>query len=344
MTDRKDFDTIMHEITSGLTGDDRKDIEYLNGQIEKYKEHELKQEIIRACARLIYQRLPEDKKDEFARILRNQTSGTEAALEEVRFNIYKKDYERALQIIEALAEKVESMNAFQDDQVSEYHVFNEWFEEVLYRFREKPAKDLRQAQIPFTSIYGLYGSLLVEMKRYTEAREVLKKGLKWNPISFDLTSEYIETFKMTGDLEEFYILSRDAFKIAFHPNDVARCYRNIGFYFVERELYQEAIGCFLMSMEFQKDSKEAQSELYYISTKTNGKVKEPTLKQMQKIAAKYGFPMGADDDILGLAVTYGRHFMERNDPESARYFLTIAYDLTSNEQLGEMIHKLPAGE
>lgn len=51
--------------------------------------------------------------------------------------------------------------------------------------------------------------------------------------------------------------------------------------------------------------------------------------------------MGADDDILGLSVSYGRHFLEQNAPDAARYFLSIAYDLTDNEEIGKMLESLP---
>ena len=36
-----DFEKIMQEITSGLTGDGEKDIQYLMEQCEKYKDHEI---------------------------------------------------------------------------------------------------------------------------------------------------------------------------------------------------------------------------------------------------------------------------------------------------------------
>lgn len=230
MADNKDFDSIMREITGGLSGDPQKDMAYLEEQMQNYKEHELSKEIIRACGRLIYELIPDDKKEELAKAINNDASGTEAALEEVRFNIYKKDFDKALRIMEALVTKVEELNAFQDDQVSEYHVFDEFFEEVLYQYRAKPDKDIRRAQIPYTEIYMLYGSLLVELKRIPEAQEALRKGLRWNPVSFRITSEYIETYKMTGELEQFFNLTKEAFKIAFRSVDVARCYRNLGFY------------------------------------------------------------------------------------------------------------------
>lgn len=340
MADKKDFDSIIREITGELTGDFKIDIAYLRDQMEKYKDHEMGKEIVRACGRLMYELIPDDDKESFQKVINNTATGTEATLEEVRFNIYKKDFGKALQIIEALVIKVEDMNAFEDDQVSEYHVFDEFFEEILYKYRAKPEKDVRWAQIPYTDIYMLYGSLLFELERIPAAQEALRKGLRWNPVSFRITAEYIETYKVTGDLEQFFSLTRDAFKIAFRSADVARCYRNLGFYFVEKEMWSEAIACYLLSMPYDSESKNAQSELYYINVNTDGQVSEPTMDQIKEYGEEYGFPVGADEDIIGLSFFYGKHFLEQNEPDIARYLLSIAYDLTDDDEIAEMINKI----
>ena len=61
-----DYQEIMRDIASGLTGENEKDIQYLMEQMEKYKDHELGKEIIRACGRLISGMLPKEKVNEFA--------------------------------------------------------------------------------------------------------------------------------------------------------------------------------------------------------------------------------------------------------------------------------------
>ena len=276
MADNKDFDSIMHKITRGLSGDSMTDNAYLKEQVEEYKDHELGKEIVRVCARFMYELFPDDKKKELERVINNDSSGTEATLEEVRFSIYKKDFNKALQIMEAFVTKVEALNAYEDDPISDYHDFEEWFEEILYQHRSKSEKNLLHAQIPYREMYLLYGSLLVELNRIPEAQEALKKGLRWDPICFRMMSEYIETYKMSGDLEQFYILTKEAFKIAFRSTDLARCYRNLGYYFVEKKLWSEAISCNLLSLEYDNEAKAAQSELYYINSATDAKIPDPS--------------------------------------------------------------------
>lgn len=336
----EDFDDIMHEITSGLTGDNQKDIQYLNQKMQEYKEHPLAKEILRACGRLLFEILPDEDKKELEKMIDNDSMGLEAELDEIRFNIYKKDFQKALKLCQLLVDKVESMNMFQDDQVSEYHTFNELFEVMLYVYLFQPKKDLRPSPIPFSTIYGLYGSLLVELQQLDEARAVLQKGLRWNPVDFSLTSEYIETFKMRGELETFFTKTLKAFKIAFRPADVARCFRNLGYYFVERELYQEAVAAYLLSTHFEKN-KMVQSELYYIGQKTGEPVANPTYEEMKIIAEKYHFPLTANQDILGIAYSYGKQAFEDREIEQARYCFTILYKLTDDEKIKALLDQLP---
>lgn len=338
MNDTRTFHQIMDDITSKLTGDPKKDIPYLNQQSELYKDHEYAKEILRACGRLIYEVMPEDKKEEVKQILKNHTFSIDSTLDEVQFNISKKDYDKALKIMEDLVNEIEQDKPYTDDEASEYHVFYEYFEEFLYLFLKEPKKDVRPATIDFPKIYFIYGSLLVELKRYERAKIALRKGLKWNPVNFDLFSEYCEIFKMTGDMNQFFKLTLEAFKIAFKPKDLARCYRNMGYYFTEKKLYKEAIGCYLMSLKYDNSSKNAQSELFYISSLSD--VNKPTMEELEEIASTYGFPIGPDKDVLGLSYTYGIHFKEQGEKKGAKYCLSIFYDLTEAPEVKELIDSL----
>lgn len=148
---------------------------------------------------------------------------------------------------------------------------------------------------------------------------------------------------MSGELGTFFKLTKEAFKLAFRSDDLARCYRNLGYYFVEKELWSEAIACYLLSLQYENDSRQAQSELYYINSITNGEVAEPSLEEVMEYGIRYGFPIGADDDIVGLSLSYGKEFLDQNEPDAARYFLSIAYDLTGREEIAEMMGRIPVG-
>lgn len=339
MSNNKDFDVIMREITQGLTGDSEADFKYLKEQCEKYRNHEMGKEIIRACSRKMFELLSDDKKAELSNIINKDQDGINATLEEVRFNVYKQDYDKALSIIEALVNKIEESNMFQDDAVSEYRAFEDLFEEILYVHGAKPTKDVRHAQHPYSEIYLLYGSILFELKRYEDAQTALKKGLHWNPVSFRLATEYTETFKQTGDIEKFYELSKEAFRIAYHSKDLARCYRNLGYYYIEKEAWEAAFSCYLLSLQYERESKQAASELYYISQKADH-FTEPSFADVQKYAKEYGIPLGPDKDVVGLAFAYGNRFLKDHRYDVAVYFFSIVYDLTDDDEIKKIIEDI----
>lgn len=338
------YDEIMRKITGGLTGDADKDRVYLKAQMEKYKEHELATEIIRACGRLFYELIPDDKKNELGQVIDNDRNGIHAVLDEVRFNIYKKEYSKALDLMSNLVEKMEQSPMYQSDSVTEYFTFETPFEFFMCAQKLKTGKEIKWIEYPYAEIYLQYGSLLIDLKRYEEANQMLEKALQWNPMSAKIGYEYAETFKIMGMLDKYIEITRKAFSVAYTKEEVARGYRNFGYYLIEQEKYQAAIGCYLLSLQYDRESKNAQSELYYIHQKTNGKVKQPTIDELESIAEREDFPMGVNRDVLGIAVSYGKHFLEEGQTEGARAMFEIVYDLTDDKAIKELLDSLASEE
>ena len=58
------------------------------------------------------QMIPEDKREELNRLMRNHETGTRATLEEAKFNIYQKNYDKALRIIEGVIQSQNDLGFF----------------------------------------------------------------------------------------------------------------------------------------------------------------------------------------------------------------------------------------
>ena len=124
------YDEIIEKIRSGLTGDVKADIKYLNEQAELYKNHELSQEILRGCGRLIASIIPEDAKEEINKLVHKEEITVESILDEMHYAVYKKDFKRAIQLVEPLVQKADENPMFKDDTLSAYFDFREFFEEA----------------------------------------------------------------------------------------------------------------------------------------------------------------------------------------------------------------------
>lgn len=118
MAENNTFEAIMREISQGLTGNPEADMKYLQEQGDKYKDHEYGKEILRACGRMMYELIPDEKKAELNKILEKDNKGIDAALEEIRFNIYKKDYDKVLKLMESTVEEHEKSKMYVDDAMS----------------------------------------------------------------------------------------------------------------------------------------------------------------------------------------------------------------------------------
>jgi len=210
------FEEIVEEIKSGMSGDAEKDIVYLQAKMEEYKDHEMATELLRACGRMFAEVIPEDKKEELVRALKDDRSDIYVDLEKSRIHVRENEIDAALKISAELVEKAEQHPLFANDAVSEYYTFKEFFEEVLYIYYHRPSKKVRKADYPFADIYLQHGSNLVENGQYVEAREVLEKARRWAPTNCNILFEYIETFKATGEREEFARLTKETHKYAFH--------------------------------------------------------------------------------------------------------------------------------
>ncbi len=88
MNKDKEFDKIMSEINSGLTGEPEKDLAFLNDQTNKYKDHKYGKEILRACGRLMYDVMPDDVRKKLEKL----TNDYSARIDDSRTIHFKKRF------------------------------------------------------------------------------------------------------------------------------------------------------------------------------------------------------------------------------------------------------------
>lgn len=282
---------------------------------------------------------PDAVKREFDRLLRQDKEFIKATIEEAHVAMYQKDYQKAIGLMRPLVKTADENTGFQNSAAVEYYDFRELMEELLYRQQNKPKGEIRKADFPFTNIYLSYGSMLLDVGRLEEANEVLGKALRWNPVNMIVRSAYMETLKRLGRIEEYGRMCTESFQYAFRGLDLARCYRNLGYYLAEKEHYHEALGVFMLSRQFDPENKNTLSEIEYIKNNA-GELKEPTAEEMKEYAAEYGFPIGAHEEVLGIAFAYGKHFAGSRSKKAAKYCFQIVYDLTGDGETKELMERL----
>lgn len=329
------FESIMESIKAGLTGDSQKDIQYLQDQIAFHRNHDNGLEIAKACGRMIYDLLPEELKSRMQEAMDRDNESWNQVIEEADEDIRNQDYEKALKVLEPVVNDLVRSEQFyyQNDSQTEYYNFHELFEELLYRELSHSELDFKPVPVPYSTLYNKYGSLLFEFGRYGDASDILEKGLRWNPVDISMMLEYAECHKASNNLERFYQITMGAFDIAFTPAALGRCYRNLGYFYAEKEKWDVAASCIFMSMQYDADSEIAQGELAYIEQTSGRPLPEQSFQQFQQFSTQYNLPMGASELVLSVAYSYGHYFLRNGRNDIARYLFAIFYNLTYNEDV-----------
>lgn len=332
-----EYSEIIDEIKSQLTGNDEEDRKYLQEQMEKYKEHKLAKEIIKECARMLFDLLPINTQTRLSDAIEDEKEKTAEKIKKIRKCVAERKLDDAMEQCINLIDEVESTHFFNEDEVSEYYSFDNLFKRILFEHYHKTQKEIRESGIPYDEIYYIYGNILFELKRYDEAKVYLEKALKWNPTSSVIAFEYIELFKVKKDYETFFKLTKDHFKYAFQRKDLARCFRNYGYYFIEKQDYIPAITCYLFS-ELYDQNDIAENQIKYIKSKDE--TADVDVELIEKYAEKYGFETRASKETIYMAYAWAKKAIEEERKDFAIYFLSIVDDLIDDEEVKETLKKL----
>ena len=327
-------------VRCNLTGDHEQDLAFLKEQREIIRDRENARQLRSACECLGYRTLSEETGT-------GQFKGTTAGkpeyvqiLEDVRAQTSRGEYGKALSQMQPVMEAMESSAQCREYEVQGYHSFHTFLEKALYMDTHRSEKTLRCTPAPYDTICLQYAALLMALDRPGDARTVLKKALKWNPVSADIALSYVETFRIQEDYEHFLKLTIPVFRFAFRPYQVARCFRNLGDAFLEKEAWQAAMGCYTLSMKYEDAPVLAMTSVFYIREIT-GAFPECTQEDMKQIAGLYHFPEDVHPKVLKLLCDCASHALDRKKYDHARYFLEAVYALTKIEKVREFVDTLP---
>ena len=85
----------------------------------------------------------------------------------------------------------------------------------------------------------------------------------------------------------------------------------------------------------------AQSELWFIQQKAGDDFSMPSNEEIVDVVKQYNIPLGADRDVVGIAIGIGEDSEKDGQIAAAKYFYDIAYDLTGIDEIKERLDALP---
>ena len=122
----------------------------------------------------------------------------------------------------------------------------------------------------------------------------------------------------------------DALKFAYKNEDIARAYRNFGFFYVEENQLDVAAAFYDFSLNFDFN-KNALRELEYL--KSRGIDTEIDDAKIREVIESKNIQLGANPFILDTLKFISIGLERKRYYRSALYFYRILYDLTKDNQV-----------
>ena len=249
---------------------------------------------------------------------------------EVKKMIQNKEYIRAEETLLSLINASTVKNI--EEESNTHYSFNNYIEDILFWNIYRPEKKNIYPDINYSQVYYYLGFINIDLKNYGKALDYLQKGLQWNPVDVSLMFEIAAIYRMTGDIERFKAQIEKAHPYIYESSYMAKYYRELGWYYVEKRVYDLANALYTQSIGYL-DTKGAREELMFIAKQENRGFRFSTKEETKKLFADYNIWSGFNTNIVNLIYgEYNRLQAMKPQPAVLRYLSQRLYDITLDKK------------
>ena len=249
---------------------------------------------------------------------------------DVRNDINNRNYEIAISKLENMLK--ESNVKEVEDEKNTYYTFGNYAEEAIFNYIYKSKKQNIYPEQNISEIYYYLGFINIDLKNYDLAVEYLDKALKWNPINISAMFEKATVFRMKGNLDRNRAEIEKTFIFIYNSSYLAKFYRELGWYYVERKIYDLGNALYTYSNYFYKTN-NAENELKYIAQQENRDVRYTPITEINQYLKDYNIPINFNRSIVNCIFDELQKVKNNNEKRSsARYYSNLMYDMTLRKE------------
>lgn len=271
-------------------------------------------------------------------------------LDAVRANLKDRDAEKVpppeeemkevLSGMQQLAEWVEATGEVPSPENYDYQCE---MEPLVYTFRFAKGKYVkhRHPDFPYVFFYDTWALLLMISKQYDKARNIMQKGLAWDPLNAPMLRMYAHASAQLDDLETYRRNALDLLTVSYKRNDVGDALKALGGYYFQRKRFKESYSCLLTSRMADPEHWDLEKQLFLIRGLCHGKaekISEKNVKQILESCCDIHVP-----DIIKtaqLAAQLGELSYNDGHFQQAMYYLNEAYHVTHDEHVKSLLESM----
>lgn len=166
-----------------------------------------------------------------------------------------------------------------------------------------------------------------------------EKALCYNPLDVEILYGLACLYRNTGNWDMLYKTAVRMYPYCYTRSDMSRYYRLLGTYYLE--IYEPDLAEAVYEYSnLYYPSEAADKEIEFLEKALKRKRQFREMDRLQEILKEKGLPLAPRDKTLGLLYKVGKLELERNNLDYARYLFLFLYQLTGDEEAGQILKEL----
>lgn len=327
----EDEKKIIEDVRSKLTGDNEKDKEMLLKEAAKYKGNPDVFNIVKEIGKMLYEVLPEEETTEFSDALKKDTDSINDKISEAYKLMFtqERDISKAKEI---LLEVIKLPIQFKENDQERFFSFGNIIEFLTSKYVLELNKKAVWITLKYSLAYNMLAFISNEEQNFEKAIEYADKALYYNPMDLNNAFEKGETYKMQRKYEEMLKVTTGVYEYIFSPEDLARYYRNLGYFYTEACKFDVSFSLYLVSMLYQ-ESRGACQEIMYIKQVLNNPEYNIDIDTAFKILEKNNIPIGIRKENINILYSlYLDEELKKHNPGATNELKRRLYKFTKDKQ------------
>lgn len=264
-------------------------------------------------------------------------------IKEMDYLVKEEKYDEAYQFAK------ENINLNKEYVEGEY-IFKNLLEELLFQITiKKEIKRKYPLMLDYSTLYSNYGNVLLHFNEYENALKSFKLSYNYNPVNVKAIFGLCELYRIEKNWNEFYNLTIQSFRYDYSLVDLSKSFENLSIYYLNEyqvsnddenlklAIYLERLAEYY---DGSNDSNENRTSIEFDGDSLNQY--DQSIEEIKEYLKSKGLPYGPSIEVITICKNLGFQLDEDKKVVPALFYFNIAYDLTRDPAIKDVIDDLDA--
>lgn len=264
-------------------------------------------------------------------------------IKEMDYLVKEEKYDEAYQFAK------ENINLNKEYVEGEY-IFKNLLEELLFQITiKKEIKRKYPLMLDYSTLYSNYGNVLLHFNEYENALKSFKLSYNYNPVNVKAIFGLCELYRIEKNWNEFYNLTIQSFRYDYSLVDLSKSFENLSIYYLnvyhvsnddenlKLAIYLERLAEYY---DGSNDSNENRTSIEFDEDSLNQY--DQSIEEIKEYLKSKGLPYGPSIEVITICKNLGFQLDEDKKVVPALFYFNIAYDLTKDPAIKDVIDDLDA--